>query len=129
MLRTTCYTFLGTLLTTSGLVSPIPPFFMKLPGLSFVLFWILFSSFLQMMWAQWDQPVAYCPAHPPELVNSFTTLSPLIFVNTPPYRPWPFTFDRTSPPGNLSYSQPYLVLGQFTHFDLYFHWSKKNFSQ
>ena len=32
-----------------------------------------------MMGTQRDQPVAYCPAHPPELVNSLTTLSPLIF--------------------------------------------------
>ena len=31
-----------------------------------------------MMLAQWDQPVAYCPAHPPELVISLATLSPLV---------------------------------------------------
>ena len=34
--------------------------------------------------------------------------------------------DHTSPLGNLSYSQPYLVLWQFTHSDLYFHRSQKN---
>ena len=34
------------------------------------------------MLAQWDQPVAYCPAHPPVLVNSLATLSPLIFFIT-----------------------------------------------
>ena len=34
------------------------------------------------MLAQWDQLVAYCPAHPPVLVNSLATLSPLIFFIT-----------------------------------------------
>ena len=31
-----------------------------------------------MMLAQWDLPVAYCPAHPSALVNSLATLSPLL---------------------------------------------------
>ena len=41
--------------------------------LSFVLVCILFSSISQKRWARWDQPVAYCPARPPALVNSLTT--------------------------------------------------------
>ena len=49
------------------------------------------------------------------------------FLQQSLWLPLPSTFDQTSPLGNLSYFQPYLVLWQSTHFDLYFHrYNKKN---
>ena len=107
----TCFTFLGTPLTTCSCVSHYP-----LPYICWDPFLLLIPDDRDSE----DQPVAYCPAHPPELVNSLTTLSPPIFFK--PLRSdlclLPFT-------KHLSHSQLYLLLCQFTHFDLYFHRSQQ----
>ena len=62
--------------------------------LSFVLVCVPFSSISQKRWAKWDQPVAYCPAHPPKLVNSHhsftqhTSATTFVFHLLPNFTSW-----------------------------------------